>query len=88
MGLFFPFPEIHATPSKSQCVTETQRNSPKLSPVRTETQPPITPKLSRAHTVLRGEVGMVLACLWGRDVGVGGRGGSGNPRTGGMAECP
>ena len=63
MGLFFPFPEIYAAPSKTQCVTETQRNSPKLSPSRTETQPPTTPKLSPAHTVLRAEGGMELACL-------------------------
>jgi hypothetical protein len=63
MGLFFPFPEIHAALGKLQCVTETQRNSPKLSPVRNETQPPIIPKLSRAYTVLGGEVGTDLACL-------------------------
>lgn len=63
MGLFLPFPEIYAALGNSQCVTETQRNSPKLIPADTETQPPITPKLSREHTVLWAEGGMVLACL-------------------------
>ena len=63
MGLFLPFPEIYAALGNSQCVTETQRNSPKLSPTDTETQPPTTPKLSPAHTVLRAEGGTELACL-------------------------
>ncbi len=63
MSLFIPFSEKHTALGKSQCVTETQRNSPKLSPADTETQPPTTPKLSRAHTVLRAEGGTELACL-------------------------